>query len=196
MDAQKNRANAQARLADELDRSKNDWENIVHLLQDSSTSGKDRGEGQEEEADEILDRLEDARDKDSIVHRLSSQQIQACLMLAIDNARDSRSQAIADLEKELLVSDAHHEFDFLSNNFNSMQESFPPRSVRGFRVLRVRDVQNQDRRKESHRTAQLTVWDANSLGSNFFIEGQRYLVRSIFLSLDSLYVCVLITERK
>lgn len=58
---------------------------------------------EEEEADEILDRLEDATDKDSIVRQLSSRQVQACLILASENARDARNQAVADLEKELMV---------------------------------------------------------------------------------------------
>jgi hypothetical protein len=58
---------------------------------------------EEEEADEILDRLEDATDKNSIVRQLSSRQVQACLVLASENARDSRNQAVADLQKELMV---------------------------------------------------------------------------------------------
>lgn len=58
----------------------------------------------------------------------------------------------------------------------SDQVAFPPRDVRGFRAIRVRDGATE-RRKPSTRTALLTVWDANSLGSDFLVEGKRYLVR-------------------
>lgn len=47
--------------------------------------------------------------------------------------------------------------------------------MRGFRVLRIKCAQNG--KKASQRTAQLTVWDADSLGAEFFQQGQRYLVR-------------------
>lgn len=55
------------------------------------------------------------------------------------------------------------------------QTSYPPRNVRAFRVLRVKDA--QEGRKPSNRTAQITVWDADGFGADFFQDGQRYLVR-------------------
>lgn len=58
-----------------------------------------------------------------------------------------------------------------------LQTSFPPRNVRGFRVLRIKCA--QEGKKASQRTAQLTVWDADSLGADFFQQGQRYLVRRL-----------------
>lgn len=59
----------------------------------------------------------------------------------------------------------------------------PPRNVRNFRVLVIRDTRTE--RRSSHRNAQLTVWDANrhdmSEGSTSgtFAAGQRYLVTNL-----------------
>jgi breast cancer 2 susceptibility protein len=51
----------------------------------------------------------------------------------------------------------------------------PPRSVRDFRMVRVRD--GREGLKEPARTGMLNVWDAKVLG-NELKEGRRFLVSS------------------
>lgn len=56
----------------------------------------------------------------------------------------------------------------------------PPRDVRNFRVLFMKDAHTN--RRPSHRTAEVTVWDVLSLSFDegrepgTFKEGQRFLV--------------------
>lgn len=57
-----------------------------------------------EEADEILERIECSKDQDSIIRRLSRTQIIACLALAQENAIQARYQVMSELQEELAVS--------------------------------------------------------------------------------------------
>ncbi|EJD48051.1 hypothetical protein AURDEDRAFT_61787 [Auricularia subglabra TFB-10046 SS5] len=52
----------------------------------------------------------------------------------------------------------------------------PARSVRSFRVVRVRDTHSA--RRPATRTAQLTVWDASQLGKDMLVSGARLQVRA------------------
>lgn len=61
-----------------------------------------------------------------------------------------------------------------------LQDKYPVRDVRGFRVVRVRNARTGE--KAATRTALLTVWDAQSFEDGFFREGTRYLVRPSPLS--------------
>jgi breast cancer 2 susceptibility protein len=68
-------------------------------------------------------------------------------------------------------------------NAELTQDICPPREVRNFRVLIVKDARTQ--RRPSHRRAQITVWDVLSLllsegceGGNFH-EGQRFKVTNL-----------------
>lgn len=63
------------------------------------------------------------------------------------------------------------------------QEKYPPRQVRCFRVLRISDA--REGTKASRRTAQLTVWDAETFEADFFREGQRFMVRCISRNLPA-----------
>lgn len=54
-----------------------------------------------------------------------------------------------------------------------LKEVCPPREVRDFRIVRLRDA--REGRKENMRTAMLNVWDARALGDQLE-EGKRYLV--------------------
>lgn len=63
------------------------------------------------------------------------------------------------------------------------QELYPQREVRGFRVLRVVDA--REGTKTMQRSAQLTVWDAQSFYDDFFREGQRYMVRCLVCRVSS-----------
>lgn len=44
-------------------------------------------------------------------------------------------------------------------------------------MLRIKDARVGSKPFASKRTAQLTVWDADSLGADFFLQGARYFVR-------------------
>lgn len=57
-----------------------------------------------EEPDEILDRIDSAADKASIIRQLSARQVHACLALACENAAQEKQSAVSDLEKDLAVS--------------------------------------------------------------------------------------------
>jgi hypothetical protein len=142
-----------------------------------------------EEPDEILDRLECSANKQSIIRQLTASQVYGCLKLAGENAEQARYHAAAEMEKELAVrrlparcppssSGKLTCLPFFSSRLTRPdQTSFPSRDVRGFRVLRIRDAGQGD--KPSTRTAQLTVWDAESLGQGFFQEGKRYFVSGV-----------------
>lgn len=62
-----------------------------------------------------------------------------------------------------------------------MQDKYPPRDIRCFRMMRVSDA--REGTKATTRSALLTVWDAQKYGEGFFDEGTRYLVRLRSLSL-------------
>lgn len=125
---QRGRETAQARLADALDKTGNDWTLIIDILRDavhhsgSALAHPDSSEfcrlglispapetddcfmTAEEEADEILDRMMDATTgKQAIVRKLSLHQIKACLELAIESAERARESAVMTLERELQV---------------------------------------------------------------------------------------------
>lgn len=93
----------------------------------------------------------------------------------------ARNQAVNELEKELAVSPQAFLCGLEPSLRLSLQTSYPPRDVRGFRVLRVRDARLSDAngKTKAARTAQLTVWDANTLGADFFQPHQRYLVSAL-----------------
>lgn len=62
---------------------------------------------------------------------------------------------------------------------SQMKKLCPPREVRDFRMVRLRDA--REGRKEATRTAMLNVWDARALGDEL-VEGKRFLVSlTIFL---------------
>lgn len=67
-----------------------------------------------EEADEILERIECSKDQDSIIRRLSRPQVIACLALAQENATEARYQVMADLQEELAVSDLFLSLEYVS----------------------------------------------------------------------------------
>ncbi|KAL8286420.1 hypothetical protein RQP46_004437 [Phenoliferia psychrophenolica] len=157
------RAAAEAKLADAVEKTKGDWDDILELLQEAShrvglPTGPPDADSTEEEPDEILDRLESAPNKSAIVNKLSAQQVASTLQLAAENSVRDKGQAVSDIELELAT-------------------SFPPRNVRVFRVLRIRDAQNGE--ISSDRTALLTVWDADGFAPDFFNEDQRYLVSNV-----------------
>lgn len=61
-------------------------------------------------------------------------------------------------------------------------------------MVRIKDAA-VDRKKPSIRDALLTIWDADSLGSDFLVEGKRYLVRLSSVShRAALIECVAVVE--
>lgn len=128
----------------------------------------------EEEPDEILDRLDGAPNKAAIINTLSARQVASTLQLAAENSIRDKHQAISEIEQDLAVRPRPRPRLPASELTPTSQTSFPPRNVRVFRALRIRDAQEAD--TPSSRTALLTVWDADGFADDFFVEGQRYLV--------------------
>ncbi|GAA6011243.1 hypothetical protein JCM10207_008275 [Rhodosporidiobolus poonsookiae] len=153
------RKKIEARLADEREKAGTEEDELVELLQEAAEGlepGLSRHDStSSEDPDEILDRLESASNKRALIRKLSPGHVRSTLALAVENAQASRYRAVEELQKELA-------------------EKYPPRDVRGFRVVRVRD--GRDGQKGSTRTALLTVWDAQSFEEGFFKEGGRYLI--------------------
>ncbi|GAA5976118.1 hypothetical protein JCM10908_005389 [Rhodotorula pacifica] len=157
------RQRIEAKLAEEMEKETTDDDALVELLQEAAErfeqpSKAARESSPSEEPDEILDRLEAATNKHAIIRQLDSGQVQGVLALAQENARSSRFRAVEDLQKELA-------------------SRYPPREVRRFRVLRIVDA--REGTKDPRRSAQLTVWDAQSFERDFFHEGQRYLISNL-----------------
>ncbi|GAA5884455.1 hypothetical protein JCM6882_005258 [Rhodosporidiobolus microsporus] len=154
------RKKLEAKLADEAEKAGVEEDEVVELLQEAAeriepSSARASTSAPSEEPDEILDRLDSASSKAPLIRKLSPQQIRACLALALENAQASRFRVVEDLQKELA-------------------EKYPPRDVRGFRVIRIRDAQIGE--KTSNRTALLTIWDVQSFEEGFVKEGGRYLI--------------------
>ncbi|GAA6037981.1 hypothetical protein JCM8097_009523 [Rhodosporidiobolus ruineniae] len=151
------RKKIEAKLADEAEKAGSEEDELVELLQEAAERLEPAGpsSASSEDPDEILDRLESAANKHALIRKLPASHVRACLDLAAERARASRYRAVEDLQKELA-------------------DKYPPRDVRGFRVVRIRDAQEGS--KASTRTALLTVWDAQSFEEGFFKEGRRYLI--------------------
>ncbi|BGP38565.1 hypothetical protein JCM10450v2_002514 [Rhodotorula kratochvilovae] len=155
------RKRIEVKMSEEAEKAGMEEDEVVELLQEAASMLEivsDRAPPPStppEEPDEILDRLEDATNKRALIRKLSPAQVRATLALAVENARESRFRAVDDLQKELA-------------------EKYPPREVRGFRVLRVSDA--REGTKGAPRTALLTVWDAQGFAEGFFREGTRYLI--------------------
>ncbi|GAA5870416.1 hypothetical protein JCM3774_002723 [Rhodotorula dairenensis] len=157
------RERIEAKLADEMEKETTEEDALVALLQDAAERYEDppkaaRDTPPHEEPDEILDRIESAANKQAVIRRLSGRDVHAVLALAQENAQSSRYRAVEQLQKELA-------------------ERYPQREVRGFRVLRVVDA--REGTKKTQRSAQLTVWDAQSFEAEFFREGQRYMISNL-----------------
>ncbi|GAA5967105.1 hypothetical protein JCM11641_000443 [Rhodosporidiobolus odoratus] len=154
------RKKIEARLADEAEKAGVEEDEVVELLQEAAqrldpSPNRHRSHTPSEEPDEILDRLEAASNKHAIIRKLSPRQVRDCLALAQENAQQSRYRAVEDLQKELA-------------------DKYPPRDVRSFRAVRVRDAREGS--KPSTRTALLTVWDVQTGEDGFVKEGGRYLI--------------------
>ncbi|KAI5474508.1 breast cancer 2 susceptibility protein [Pseudohyphozyma bogoriensis] len=158
------RAKIEARLAEQQEAAPGEWDHVVELLQDAAYESGPAltpsayGSSTEEEPDEILDRLEDAPNKTTLIRRLSQRQVHECLELAQRYAEQARERAIAELQEELA-------------------SAYPERNVRNFCVLRVRDAIVGP--KGSKRTAQLTVWDVEAFDDDYFELGKEYLWQKI-----------------
>ncbi|GAA5950155.1 hypothetical protein JCM21900_004612 [Sporobolomyces salmonicolor] len=159
------RERIQAKLADDAEKDGDEENELVELLQEAvlevgplPPSPPGFTSDSAEEPEEILDRLEGSASKASIIRKMSAPQLHACLALAVENARNSRMSGFQELQQELA-------------------EKYPPREVRSFRLIRVRDARLGD--KSTGREALLTVWDAQAFEPDFFREGRRYLVTNL-----------------
>ncbi|KWU44262.1 hypothetical protein RHOSPDRAFT_29372 [Rhodotorula sp. JG-1b] len=157
------RQRVEAKLADAMEKEATEEDALVELLKEAAeryhhSPKTARETSPAEEPDEILDRIESATNKQAVIRQLDSRQVHAVLALAQENAQSSRYRAVEGLQKELA-------------------DRYPPREVREFRVLRIVDA--REGTKKSQRTAQLTVWDAQSFEADFFREGQRYMISNL-----------------
>ncbi|KAJ8295952.1 Breast cancer type 2 susceptibility [Rhodotorula toruloides] len=154
---ERGRKRIEAKMTDELEKAGVEEDELVELLREAvgRYDAAPTSASLNEEPDEILDRLESAPNKQAIIRKLTAQQVQACFALAQENAQASRYRAVEDLQKELA-------------------DKYPPRQVRCFRVLRISDA--REGTKSVKRTAQLTVWDAETFDADFFREGQRFML--------------------
>ncbi|GAA5824317.1 hypothetical protein JCM10212_005834 [Sporobolomyces blumeae] len=158
----KGRHDIENKLAAKAEEEETDEDKLVALLQEAVQRGSDgspaaaRAVRSEEEPDEVLDRLQAAPNKRAILKSLPPGVLADVLALAIEGAAQSRRRAVEDLQADLV-------------------DKFPPREVRCFRLLRVRDAR-EGSNGPSDREALLTVWDAESFAGDFFREGRRYTV--------------------
>jgi len=132
----------------------------------------------DDDPDAILERLEGANNKRSILRKLPPRVLQACLSLASDRALRSRTQAYDDLKQELNVSSQCLVIHAQTLTFLlASQQKYPPRQIRSLRMMRVRDAR-EGVNGVSDREAILTVWDVKDYATDFFREGKRYQVKS------------------
>ncbi|GAA5833550.1 hypothetical protein JCM5353_007958, partial [Sporobolomyces roseus] len=164
---ERGRKKIQNRMSNDVDKEGTLEDHLVVLLQEAvQTSCEDGGadpaqnvdsmDDDEDDPDAILERLEEANNKRSILRKLPPRLLQACLSLASERALRSRTQAYDDLKQEL-------------------DQKYPPRQIRSLRMMRIRDArEGTDGR--SDREAILTVWDVKDYATDFFREGKRYQV--------------------
>ncbi|SGZ16932.1 BQ5605_C020g09080 [Microbotryum silenes-dioicae] len=134
---------------------------VFHLPKKNSSKTDGRlGFPDDHDPDEVLDRLKEAASRfqrANIVRRLSSQHVTSCLDKLAERAEIAKERRSRGYDVDE----------------SQMQRA--PRSVRSFRVIRIRDALVTDETK-SQRTAQLTVWDCDNLGDDFLREGKRYMI--------------------
>lgn len=155
-----------SKLRAELDKKINKFEGYADRLE--RRAGLQFCPGEDDSApdhiDDLYDELEDASKAGKVIASLTA--IEAGWLAKYIRERLMRDREAIDDEIE-----------------QELQKTFPPREVRNFRVLIVRDAYSN--RRPSHRQAQLTVWDALSLShsegskAGSFEAGQKFMVTNL-----------------
>jgi len=131
-----------------------------------------------EHIESMFDDCEYASDASSVLRRASKSEAGWLARFARERAQQERESLELELEKELQVNVGHsHAITHLRRGWR--QSVCPPREVRSFRVLLLRDLRTT--RRPAHRVVELTVWDVLTLSfdeapGGQFKEGQRFQV--------------------
>ncbi|KAK4058357.1 hypothetical protein OIO90_000515 [Microbotryomycetes sp. JL221] len=153
------RERASSRL---LDRSNSHRGDVAQLLRDAFDSAafeppaSPDTQSSDEAPQDVLERLESSNNKKAFVKRLTNRQLFDLLQIVNEQPLDASFNDSTSFEKAL-------------------DAECPPRQVRNFRVVRIRDARPLSESKPA-RQAQLTVWDAKLFEDDFLKEGRRYLV--------------------
>ncbi|TFK41852.1 hypothetical protein BDQ12DRAFT_598942 [Crucibulum laeve] len=120
--------------------------------------------GEDDNVDNLFDELEDPTEAGAVIGRLSPKDAGWLAQHIRRRLESDRERVGEEIEKEL-------------------ESICPPRSVRNFRVIVVKDGSTM--RRPSYRTAQITVWDVMNLsfyegepGGTFQV-GHRYMVTNL-----------------
>lgn len=126
--------------------------------------------------DDIFDELEEATDMNALYRNMHlSAKENGWLALHIGRKIQEQKESLPQMiEKELEVRHVCPSFYMCTLTRGHPQSSLSPRTVRNFRIVRVKDARVG--RRKALRTAQITVWDVLGLGESFLVEGGRYLV--------------------
>ncbi|KDQ15696.1 hypothetical protein BOTBODRAFT_108380, partial [Botryobasidium botryosum FD-172 SS1] len=155
--SQERRSDEQLRLRNEIEKKILNMEALADRLDRLSGGFYD-----------IFDELEDAENPSDIIKGCTPKQCGYLSLLCRNRCESQKETAAEELERELNIG-----FD----SCFGFQSRCPPRQVRPFCVVRIKDARTS--RKPSLRTAQLTVWDLASLGEGALAEGQRYLISNL-----------------
>ena len=132
-----------------------------------------------EHIESMFDDCEYASDASSVLRRVSKSEAGWLARFARERAQQERETLELGLEKELQVN-AVLVHAVTHSRRGWRQSVCPPREVRSFRVLLMRDARTA--RRPAHRAVELTVWDVLSLSfdeapGGQIKEGQRFQVR-------------------
>ncbi|KAI0348271.1 nucleic acid-binding protein [Trametopsis cervina] len=126
--------------------------------------------------DDLLFELEEGPSANDVLKRVTATEAGWLARAIRDKIRKERECQGEDVSKELNVTGTDARSPWT-------QDLCPPREVRSFRVLVVRDATT--RRRPSERSAQITVWDVLSAfvsedgKAGLFKEGQRFVVTNL-----------------
>ncbi|KAM0788329.1 hypothetical protein ACM66B_001471 [Microbotryomycetes sp. NB124-2] len=159
------RADAQDRLLNKRQTSVRSRYRLVEQLQEALEdaaaalrSGSPETQSSEDSPEDMLQELEHSENRARAIGKFSATQIRGMLE-SLAQRGDISDAYSRDVESEL-------------------NRLCPPRDVRNFRVVRIKDAQPLSEGKLA-RSALLTVWDANELGGDFLKEGKRYLLTNV-----------------
>ncbi|KAG2022867.1 hypothetical protein CC2G_000587 [Coprinopsis cinerea AmutBmut pab1-1] len=162
----KRREKEASKLRYEYERRNERYMDYVQRLEDKAHSYRPKeDDGPPDSVDSCYDDLEDHRTALQTISRLTPAEAHWLSKTIRHNLESEHDRMNSEVEKELAA-------------------LCPPRNVRNFRVLVVKDA--REGRKQSHRVAQLTVWDVTSLALSeggkpgSFEVGQRYMVSNLY----------------
>jgi hypothetical protein len=138
----------------------------------------------------MFDDCDSASDASSVLRRASKNEAGWLARFARKRVEQEREAFELGLERDLQVISAPPSSCRLSLTQRSLQSACPPREVRSFRVLLMRDACAT--RRPARRVVELTAWDVLTLSfdeapAGQFKEGQRFQVRLLGMQGVSVY---------